>query len=480
MYHVPGWDAIEASLDRIESLLARPYGMSGRAVALLLLQGDDEIAGIVGAAEPEALEKIRPIVAEAQARYDDPLPYIIAVRRQEEASRITRAVLSRGAAPRVGFAERLSRIMMNPLTGIPLVLLILYLGLYKFVGGFGAGVLVDLVEDAVFVRRVNPWTAALAERLLPWESARALIAGDYGIVTLGVRYAVAIILPIVATFFIAFAVIEDSGYLPRLAMLIDRLFKAIGLTGRAVIPMVLGLGCDTMATLVTRTLPTVRERLISTILLALAIPCSAQLGVILSLLDGHPLGLWVWVGVMGGVFILVGALSSRVLPGEAPSFYMEIPPLRLPRPANVLIKTYSRVRWYFLEIFPVFILASVVIWAGQMTGLFDRGVALLRHPVRWIGLPDDAAVAFLFGFFRRDYGAAGLFDIKRAGLLTGRQIVVACTTLALFLPCVAQFLITVRERGLRTAVALSAFVFVFSFSVGFLLNKVLVFWAVPL
>jgi hypothetical protein len=123
-----------------------------------------------------------------------------------------------------------------------------------------------------------------------------LLIGEYGVISLGLRYAIAIILPIVTTFFLAFALIEDSGYLPRLAMLIDRLFKLIGLSGRAVIPIVLGFGCDTMATLVTRTLETRRERLIATFLLALAIPCSAQLGVILGLLGGHSLAVGIWVG----------------------------------------------------------------------------------------------------------------------------------------------------------------------------------------
>ena len=142
-------------------------------------------------------------------------------------------------------------------------------------------------------------------------------------VTLGLRYAVAIILPVVGTFFLAFSILEDSGYLPRLAMLLDRLFKRIGLNGRAVIPLVLGLGCGTMATLVTRTLETKRERLIASILLALAIPCSAQLGVILGLLGGHPLALAVWALIIIAIFAGVGMTAARLMPGRKPSFYME-------------------------------------------------------------------------------------------------------------------------------------------------------------
>lgn len=224
---------------------------------------------------------------------------------------------------------------------------------------------------------------------------------------------------------------------------------------------------------VTRTLPTRRERIIATLLLALAVPCSAQLGVILALFEGHPGGLWIWLGVIFLVFLLVGFLSSKVLPGERPSFYMEIPPLRLPRASNLLLKTYTRVHWYFKEIFPLFILASVFIWLGQITGLFGALVGALEYPVRLLGLPDQAAVSFLFGFFRRDYGVAGFYDLKKMGLLDGRQLVVASVTLTLFVPCVAQFLMNVKERGMRVGVGLSLFVLLFSFGSGYLVHAAL-------
>ena len=199
---------------------------------------------------------------------------------------------------------------------------------------------------------------------------RELFVGEYGIITLGLRYAVGIILPIVATFFLFFSLLEDSGYFPRLALLVDRLFKKIGLTGRAVIPMVLGFGCDTMATMVTRTLETVRERIIATLLLALAIPCSAQLGVILALLSKAPGALLVWSVCLLLIFLVIGFLAARVVPGETPMFYMELPPMRLPQLSNVLTKTYTRMQWYFMEILPLFILASVLLWLGKITGFF--------------------------------------------------------------------------------------------------------------
>src|SRR3989338_898581 len=393
-------DILEISLEKIEALLKGDYGISKRAIGLLLLQGDEKVASLVESREGESYGGIKEVLKEARAHYHEPLSYIIALRRQEEVNRIVGGALVHQPKSDLPFRERISRIMINPITGLPILLLILYYGLYKFVGEFGAGTVVDFIDTDIFEKNINPWITRIFSAIVPWELLKGLFVGEYGVITLGIRYAVALILPIVTTFFIAFAIIEDTGYLPRLALLIDRIFKKIGLTGRAVIPMVLGLGCDTMATMVTRTLPTKRERLIATILLALAVPCSAQLGVILSLMEGNHRGLWVWVSVVGLVFLLIGFLSSKILPVDSPSFYMEIPPLRMPKHSNIFTKTYTRVKWYFTEIFPMFILASAMIWLGQLTGLFNFLVRILEYPVRWIGLPDRAAVAFLFGFFR--------------------------------------------------------------------------------
>ncbi|MDD4938991.1 MAG: ferrous iron transporter B [Candidatus Omnitrophica bacterium] len=466
-------DPLEVYLSKLQALVYGDYPLSRRSIALLLLQEDKDVLDLIKDKEKERLDEILKIVGEAGAHYSHPLTYIIGQRRQEEANRICDAAISFKERQRVTLRERLSKVLMNPFTGGPILLFVLYYGLYKFVGTFGAGVLVDFMEDKVFGEYISPFMINLVKSTLPFKLLQDLLIGEYGIITLGVRYAMAIILPIVATFFFAFAVVEDTGYLPRLAMLIDQLFKKIGLSGRAVIPMVLGLGCDTMATMVTRTLPTKRERIIATLLLALAIPCSAQMGVILALLGDNPLGLVVWLGVIILVFLVVGFLAAKIMPGELPTFYMEIPPLRLPHLSNILRKTYSRLRWYFWEILPLFIFASVFIWLGQITGIFNVLVRILEHPVRWIGLPSEAGVAFLFGFFRRDYGAAGLYDLKKAGLLSGNQLVVASVTLTLFLPCIAQLLMNIKERGMRMGMVMSVFILWFSFTVGYLLNIIL-------
>lgn len=467
-------DPLEVYLSRIESFLLSDYKISRRSIALLILQEDKETLAIVSDKEKERFKAISGVIEEAKAHYTHPLSYIIGIRRQQESSRISKAAMSFKENHKVILRERLSKIMMNPITGGPILLAVLYYGLYKFVGTFGAGVLVDFLEDKVFGEYVNPFMINLVQHALPFKLLQDLLVGEYGVITLGVRYAFAIILPVVATFFFAFAIVEDTGYLPRLAMLVDQLFKKIGLSGRAVIPLVLGFGCDTMATMVTRTLATKRERIIATLLLSLAIPCSAQMGVILALLEGNPIGLIVWLGVIIFVFLLVGYLASKIMPGELPTFYMEIPPLRMPQLSNILRKTGSRLGWYFKEILPLFIFASVLIWLGQITGIFAFLVKLLEHPIRALGLPSQAAVAFLFGFFRRDYGAAGLYDLKKLGLLSGNQLVISCITLTLFLPCIAQLLMNVKERGIRMGIAMSIFILLFSFSIGYLVNMTFV------
>jgi ferrous iron transport protein B len=472
-YDDPVEFSVEIAVDRIENLLSGEYNLSKRAVALLLLQDDEEMAGLVKQNDDDSFSEILDIVGEVKKHYSHPLDYVITMRRQQEAGLIASRVQEHTGPVKFSLREGLSRITMNPITGVPILLAVLYWGLYKFVGELGAGVVVDFLEERVFERYVTPFVAGAAEAVIPWPVIQDLFVGEYGIVTLGIRYALALILPIVTMFFIVFSIIEDSGYLPRLAMLIDRVFKKIGLSGRAVIPMVLGLGCATMATMVTRTLPTKRERVISTMLLALAVPCSAQRGVIVALLGGRKLAVLIWAGVISMVFLLIGYLTAKILPGERPTFYMEVPPLRFPSISNIVVKTYARVKWYLKEVLPLFIFASIIIWAGRITGLFSIVIRFLEGPTKLLGLPAEAAHVFLFGFFRRDYGAAGLYDLSKDGSLSGVQLVVACITLTLFLPCVAQFLVNIKERGWKTAIAISVFVLLFSFTVGFAVNRVL-------
>ncbi len=443
-----------------------PRRLAVRALALLLLAGDPVTHNLLK--NESCYPAVLAAVLAAGEQSSQPLAQIIAAERQAQAAGLAAAAVRRTPAGRRRLAGFLDRLTRQPLTGIPILLLVLYWGLYKFVGGFGAGILVDYIDENVFANVITPAVDEACRRWLPWEWLQTLIAGDYGLFTLGLRYAVAIILPIVGTFFLAFALLEDCGYLPRLAMLVDGLFKQFGLNGRAVIPVTLGLGCGTMAVVVVRTLETKRERLLATFLLSLAIPCSAQLGVVLAVLAGDSRAVALWAAFVFAVFVLAGWLTARLLPGERSPFYIELPPLRLPDPANVLRKAYTRMIWYFVEIIPVFLLASFLLWLGDRSGLLAYIIKAVEPLMATLGLPAATAKIFLLGFFRRDYGAAGLYDMAAAGLLGTRQLLVAAVALTLFVPCVAQFMVIVKERGALAAAAMTAVIAVVALVAGWL------------
>jgi len=312
------------------------------------------------------------------------------------------------------------------------------------------------------------------------QAARRLLhdflVGEYGVLTMALSYALAIVLPIVTTFFLLFSLLEDSGYLPRMAILVNRVFRLMGLNGKAVLPMVLGLGCDTMATMTTRILETRKERIVTTMLLALAIPCSAQLGVLLAMMAAlAPAAALAWLALMVAVLLTVGRLTARLFPGETSEFLLEIPPLRRPQMANVWLKTRSRIGWYLREVIPLFVIGTAVLFLLDKLRVLGR-IATLGEPlvVGWLGLPREMANALLVGFLRRDFGAVYVLDAATGpeALLEPLQIFVAMVTITLFMPCFANFLMIAKEHGQRVAWAMTAFIFPFAFLVGGLALRV--------
>jgi ferrous iron transport protein B len=371
------------------------------------------------------------------------------------------------------FQEWLGRAVRQPLTGLPILALVLYVT-YLFVGVFGAQTLVGLLEEDLFGRLINP-AAAAAAGYLPLEFFRDFLVGEFGLISMGLTYAIAIVLPVVTTFFLVFGFLEDSGYIPRLAIFCDRLFRAMGLNGKAVLPMVLGLGCDTMATMTTRILGTPKERLIAITLLALGVPCSAQLATIMGILGGISVfALVTLFAVVLSQMVLVGFLAARALPGDRSDFIMELPPIRLPRLGNLLTKTALRVRWYLGEAVPLFLIGTALLFALHRLGALAWLTAVAEPVVVGaLGLPADSAHVFVMGFLRRDYGAAGLFALASQGALTGVQAVVALTVMTLFVPCVANLLMIIRERGLKVGLAILVFVTFVAVGTGTALNALL-------
>ncbi|MBI5836561.1 MAG: ferrous iron transport protein B [Candidatus Eisenbacteria bacterium] len=368
-------------------------------------------------------------------------------------------------------AELAARLSIHPLTGIPILLLTLYVA-YLFVGLLVAQKLVHYTELQIGRALWEPWVRGLVYQALPPETWLArLLVGEFGVVTMTTTYLVFLLLPLVAAFHVALSLLEDSGYLPRLATMVDRLLTGLGLNGSAVIPLILGFGCVTTATITTRILTTRREQTIATAILQFAIPCSAQLAVIAALLAAAGFRpMVVYCGVIFAVLVLLGTLLNRMLKGEPTPLLLDLPPMRLPRPRNVARKSALRTYQFMKEASGWFLLGALALSVAQVTGalaLLTR--ALEPITVHWLRLPPDAATAFVMGVVRRDFGAAGLYHMD----LRPMQVAVALVTLTLFVPCIASLMVMMKERGWREGTIIWLGTWVAAFAVGGVVAQVL-------
>ncbi len=472
-------EAIERGISRITPFLPEAF-ISKRSLALMLLSGDESLAEwLHNNLSENAILQIEKIRQEIQIYFADPIGYLINQARLRKGDELLSQVMGlRGEAPK-SFSSFLGNLSIHPFWGIPILLFVLWIT-YEFIGVFGAQTGVKFLEETLFQKWLLPPITYLVQHFIPIPFLQELLIGPYGIITMALTYAIAIVLPIVGCFFLVFGLMEDSGYLPRLAVMTNQVFKKMGLNGKAVLPMVLGLGCDTMATMTTRILETEKDRIIVTLLLALGVPCSAQLGVILGMFAGLPaFYLLIWVSIMAAIIVVVGYLAARIIPGEASDFILEIPPLRIPQLSNVVVKTLARIEWYLKEAVPLFILGTLILFGLHKTKiliLLEKAATPLI--VYFLGLPPKVTEAFIIGFLRRDYGAAGLFILAKEGQLNPHQILVSLVTITLFIPCIAQFFMMVKERGLRKALWMSAVIIPLAFGVGGLVNFLLNFFGV--
>ncbi len=486
--------SVQSLAGKIAADAELPECLPAEMAAVLAIRGSKDLAERAGIGS-EDLKQARLEVA-AYVGGMPPVAAILALR--ERAAVVCNGVFVRKRKPSETFQHRLGLILAHPVWGMPVLVAVLYLGFYQLVGVLAADKLVGFLEETVFGGWLMPHVKDAVNTTIPWQPLRDLLVGQYGILSLGITYALALVLPVVGAFFIIFSLVEDSGYFPRLAMLCDRLFKKVGLNGRAVITMVLGLGCSTMATVTTRTLESRRDRVLANLLLVLTIPCAAQLGLITALLGSRSFSLWaLYVGCLVLLFMVVGMLAARLLPGRNATFHMELVPMRMPKISNVLRKTWRRLYWYFEEVVPLFLYASVLLWlldlrnASLFGHYMEGGEEMAANALHWvklgvepvmtfIGQPLEAAESFLIGFFRRDFGAAGLYLLNESGNLgeagvamTDRQILVGSYTMTLFVPCIATFMMMVKERGGSVATAIFVAVTVIAVLAGALLNQCL-------
>ncbi|MDD2421419.1 MAG: nucleoside recognition domain-containing protein, partial [Heliobacteriaceae bacterium] len=383
--------------------------------------------------------------------------------RRQQVNRVYRAVVTETPVGAT-IGAKLGCWLLHPAIGLPVLVGVLGL-MYWLLGIFVAGDIVDLSKDGLMQGYYEPFIRNLLGPVIAPESvAGRLFFGEYGILTMPFTLLIGLLLPLVLAFYFFLAMLEDVGYLPRMAVLTDRMLKQIGLSGLAVIPFILGFGCVTLATITTRLLPSERERRIAIFLLGLVIPCSAQLGVLtglLAVLDPALIGLF--VVVMLTIFIGVGTIMDRILPGQPADLVLELPPLQWPHLKNVLRKTVVKSMDFLNEAFPLFVGGALVLGSLQVTGLLTR-LEVLASPltVGWLHLPPETARIFIMGMVRRDLGAAALVDMP----LAPEQAVVALITLTLFVPCFAAAMMIFKERPKKEGLVMWLLIWVIAFSTG--------------
>lgn len=416
----------------------------------------------------------------------------------------------------------IGRISLNPITGIPLLLFMLTL-VYFFIGDFVSQRVVNFTENKLgkeffeyhtksFVSQFTPTeihtqilndnnevideriflfpegsnkNLALKNEFEKFSSQKNAISdftfsnplaklffGEFGVITMTITYLLFLLFPLVIGFYLVMAFLEDSGYLPRLATMLDRTFNKIGLNGRAVIPIMLGFGCITMANITTRLLGTEREKSIVTAILQFVIPCSAQLAVISVLLSGAGIKpMIIFITVIGSVLILLSTILNKLLPGESSPLLLDLPIMRFPRMNNVFKKTFFRSWGFMKEAGFWFFVGAFGVGILELTGLLKVWQDFLNPlTVHWLKLPKEASTAFVMGMVRRDFGAAGLFDLH----LSAMQITVAIITITLFVPCIASFVVMLKERGIKEGMIIWLGTWVTAFFIGGLVAQVII------
>jgi ferrous iron transport protein B len=377
------------------------------------------------------------------------------------------------------FLERLEDLSIKPATGLPLAIVTL-LVIFQIIRFIGEG-LISLLFEPLFEKLWGPLMMKLSG-LLGSGVIHDIVIGklvegqidflqSMGLLTTGLYVPLAMVLPYVFSFYLALSFLEDSGYLPRLAVLVDNVMHKFGLHGLAIIPMLLGLGCNVPGAMATRVLETRRERFIAATLMSIAVPCMAQIAMIFGLVGRHGVkGLGLVFGTLLLVWVVLGILLKRFSKGESPEIFVEIPPYRMPYWPGLLKKLQMRIHGFLRGAVPYVLLGVFFINILYTFGIIQL-LGRVASPVITgiLGLPEDAVGALIIGFLRKDVAVGMLLPL---GLNLG-QLVVASVVLTMYFPCVATFAVLIKELGVKDMAKSAAIMFASAVVVGGLLNFLL-------
>ena len=374
--------------------------------------------------------------------------------------------------------DALANITVNPWTGIPFAIAVLY-GFWTFFGEFAG-----LFTDGFFVRIFGThWIPFLGEKLagLP-DWAFTILVGDKavfaegfvgdpcfaagGVLTTGLFMPFGIVLWAVLALFFVLAILEDTGYLPRLAVLIDTVMHKIGLHGFAIVPTLISLGCNVPGVAAARTLETRKQRFMMIALLGVFVPCGAQIGMMEELVPGM-IG-WVFLTLAIG-YLVFGWVLNKIWPGESPEILMDVPPYRAPQWSNILRKTWMRTRHFLFGAVPFVLLGCAIVMALYATGAMDAIASGLEGLLASVfGVPASATPSLVVGFLRKDL-AIGLLPI---GTMTNYQVFKSVILLSIYFPCLATFALLLRELNWKEILATLGFLVAMVFVFGGVLNLI--------
>ncbi len=380
--------------------------------------------------------------------------------------------------PSIG--QELSHATVHPVIG-PIVAVFVLIAAFEIVRLVGEGLIAHVAEPA-FDLLWRPLMLRLSAMLGGSGFVHDLLIGElvdgaiefgesFGVLTTGLYIPLAAVLPYVFAFYLALGVLEDSGYLPRLGVLVDTVMHRVGLHGLSAVPMLMGLGCNVPGALGLRVLETRKERFIAATLLAVCVPCMAQIAMIAGLLGQYgALGFMPVFGTLFVLWIVLGTLMKRFTHGTTPEILVDIPPYRWPYWRGLLKKLWMRIRNFVREAVPYVLLGVVLVNLLYTLGII-AWLSALFAPVmtHLLGLPADAVGALVVGFLRKDVAVGMLAPLN----LSLKQLVVASVVLTAYFPCAATFIVLFRELGFRDMVKAAIIMLVVAFGVGGLINVVL-------
>lgn len=375
--------------------------------------------------------------------------------------------------------DRIEDLTIKPITGIPVAVGIIFAAfwLVRLIGEN----LINYILDPFFNDIYLPLIEQLS-RIIGPGFVHTILIGEFGtqidfveslgMLTTGLYVPIGMVLPYIIAFYFVLSLLEDTGYLPRLATLVDNIFHKLGMHGHGIVPMFLGLGCNVPGALATRTLETRKQRFISATLLAISVPCMAQTAMVFGMLGEFSL---FYISIvfltLGILYVILGLIMNKLVKGESPEIFLEIPPYRRPSFKATIKKTWMRVRWFLREAIPFLFLGVAFINILYAVG-FLQWLGALLQPLTYglFGLPGEASTALMIGFLRKDLAVGMLLTIKG---MTGMQLVIAATMLTIYFPCVATFAVLIKELGFKDMLKSSLIMVSTAVIVGFIMKIVL-------